>query len=612
MRLQLNHLTFVGPEVSPAAIEFGPVLTLVRGPSDTGKSFIVDAIDFMLGANSLKEIPERSGYTTVLLGLTLPDGETVTLSRSVRGGGFGLYRSDVRSTPVEPFDENLAQRHDTRNTANISRFLLSAIGLDGSKVRRNQRNETSSLSFRDIAHFCVISETKIQDALPPVFTGTYTTRTKELSVFKLLLQGEDDSSLVPEPNPMDDSRLRAVRAEVFDRLIADLENRLSQAGGKEELLSRLEQLMNAVSANSESIASLADEQDRQAREYSVVQRRASTIGNRLRETEALTARFSLLLQQYDSDLARLEMIEEAGDLLGYFKAGVCPFCGANPEDQHLNAVCDGDTAHLRESVSAERNKTTQLRSDLSATIGDLIRERSDLISQLEILETRIARARRVLSDLGAQLRPQRANLNELLQEHNEIEKALALDEQISDLRRERDAIDTNTRRETSQAASNMELRTVNEFSQELARRLEAWNYPSAQGIRYDRAMQDIVAGDQFREAHGKGVRAILHAAFTIALAEYCIQRDFPHPGFVVLDSPLVTYRAPDQITSDSGNDEELSDAVASAFYSDLETSFSGQVVILENIDPPRPLLSDSIDVHFTKSSDDGRYGFFPS
>ena len=38
------------------------------------------------------------------------------------------------------------------------------------------------------------------------------------------------------------------------------------------------------------------------------------------------------------------------------------------------------------------------------------------------------------------------------------------------------------------------------------------------------------------------VRAILHAAFTLSLAQYCFDRDFPHPGFVVLDSPLVTYR----------------------------------------------------------------------
>jgi DNA repair ATPase RecN len=52
-RLTLKHLTFIGAGVEPASVEFGPGTTVVRGPSDTGKSFIVDAIDFMLGATTL-------------------------------------------------------------------------------------------------------------------------------------------------------------------------------------------------------------------------------------------------------------------------------------------------------------------------------------------------------------------------------------------------------------------------------------------------------------------------------------------------------------------------------------------------------------------------------
>src|SRR5664280_2004079 len=99
-RITLTHLTFTGASVEPATIAFGPHMTLVRGPSDTGKSFIVDAIDFMLGASSLKEIPERQGYLTALLGILLPSGEPVTLSRSVNGGNIGLFLRDIRSGPL--------------------------------------------------------------------------------------------------------------------------------------------------------------------------------------------------------------------------------------------------------------------------------------------------------------------------------------------------------------------------------------------------------------------------------------------------------------------------------------------------------------------------------
>jgi len=72
----------------------------------------------------------------------------------------------------------------------------------------------------------------------------------------------------------------------------------------------------------------------------------------------------------------------------------------------------------------------------------------------------------------------------------------------------------------------------------------AWRVPDGDRVRYDRNEQDLVAADQLRSAHGKGVRAILHSAVTIGMAQHCFDNDRPHSGFVVLDSPLVTYRPP--------------------------------------------------------------------
>ena len=50
-----------------------------------------------------------------------------------------------------------------------------------------------------------------------------------------------------------------------------------------------------------------------------------------------------------------------------------------------------------------------------------------------------------------------------------------------------------------------------------------------------------IAGKR-RAANGKGVRAILHAAFNVAVIVYAIENRLPHPGFLVLDTPLLTYR----------------------------------------------------------------------
>lgn len=233
LRLTLTHLTFIGTNVQPASIEFSPQLTLVRGPSDTGKSFVVDALDFMMGASALKEIPERDGYSVVLLGLELPSGDRVTLARGVAGGAFSLYLSDIREGPLPVADETLAPRHSPSADTNISRYLLKQVDLDDKRVRRNARGETDSLSFRNLAHLCVVDETQMQSETPPALTGNYVSKTKEISVLKLILQAEDDSAVVAVPSAQENARVSGAKIDVIDRLIAEVEAKLSETADAE-------------------------------------------------------------------------------------------------------------------------------------------------------------------------------------------------------------------------------------------------------------------------------------------------------------------------------------------------------------------------------------------
>ena len=68
--LTLRHLCFTGPQKESASLAFGHGLNVIYGASETGKSFIVEALDFMLGSSSdLRDIPERVGYDRVFLGV---------------------------------------------------------------------------------------------------------------------------------------------------------------------------------------------------------------------------------------------------------------------------------------------------------------------------------------------------------------------------------------------------------------------------------------------------------------------------------------------------------------------------------------------------------------
>ncbi|GII56073.1 hypothetical protein Pth03_44620 [Planotetraspora thailandica] len=101
---------------------------------------------------------------------------------------------------------------------------------------------------------------------------------------------------------------------------------------------------------------------------------------------------------------------------------------------------------------------------------------------------------------------------------------------------------------------------------------------------------------------------MLHSAFTTALAQHCLENSRPHLGFVVLDSPVVTYRDP--ISDPVGADVDLTSHVVGHFYQDM-LNFPVQAVILENGDPPIGVLSHARTYRFARAGS-GRPGFFPT
>jgi len=75
--------------------------------------------------------------------------------------------------------------------------------------------------------------------------------------------------------------------------------------------------------------------------------------------------------------------------------------------------------------------------------------------------------------------------------------------------------------------------------------------------------------------------------------------------FVLIDSPLVVYREPDEAERD------FSPNVKATFYRAISNNCSGrQVIILENDEPPEDIDQIANVIHFTKSKH-GRYGLIP-
>ncbi len=608
-RISLTHLTFVGPGKAPATVDFGPRTTVIHGPSDTGKSFIVDAIDFMLRGSTLREIPQRAGYSTVLLGIRTPTGEDVTLTRGVEGGSFGLLEGAIRELPAGPPERPLGPKHNAKGDT-LSRYLLELLELDGKRLRVNLYNKTRELSIRDVARLNVVDETKIQSETPPALTGRPTDKTGEVSALKLFLEGNDDSNLEQVPSSTERRQVATAKLEVIDAIILRLREKVREVAPPSSLQDQLNRLNIAIRQQNSAVANLSDQRRRLADRLARQGRASADAQQKIADNRALEARFLLLLQKYESDLARLEMIGEAGNVLGLFTPGICVICGAAPEHQRHEDHVPQDSTNFGESVAVERRKTELLAVDLQSAIADLRDDRQRLSAQLDEIAMSIGSLRTDVRRLDEAIQPQTSDLADLADKRGTIEGQLSSYAEIDELEKLKSAVIAEGVAEKAQAATMIDLSTVRRFSKAIGERLSAWQVPDGDEVRYDRDEQDLIAGDQLRSAHGKGVRAILHSAFTIGLAQYCFENDLPHPGFVVLDSPLVTYRPPKP--GEAVDREVLDIGIAARFYDDIQQSVGGQVIIMENMDPPSGLRKESTDVFFTGVAGEGRFGFFPS
>jgi hypothetical protein len=609
----LRHLIFLGPQREPATVQFGPGLNIVYGASDTGKSFLVEAVDFMLGGKPpLRDIPERIGYDRVLLGIETFAGEAYTIFRSIDGGRFLLYPGLHVGMPAEGLEgRDLAEQHSDRGADNLSTFLLEKSNLSGKRVRKNKRGDTNSLSFRHVARLMIVTETEITDQRSPLSDGNPTADTSNFATFKLLLTGVDDSALVASAPATPEDQTREAQADLLDSLIADYRDRLKElTRSPKELDEQLTRIEGTLEHQTIQLGTTEADFRRLSNIRRDLREKLEHGKDRRAEIASLLERFALLDQHYQSDMDRLRGIEETGTLFVALGHGPCPLCGADPAHQRRDTDCDGNVDAVVAAARGELAKIDLLRVELADTRITLEREAATFDRNLPKVEDRL---RGVSLEIETMVSPQlarmRASYAQLADKRGEVREALTMLRTLEDVERRRAELDRESEEQkgSSVADGDLPATIAEQFAQKVEAILKEWHFPDAERVFFDPKARDLVIAGKPRSARGKGLRAITHAAFTIGLLEYCRAQQTPHPGFVVLDSPLLAYRAPE------GTEDDLRGTdLNTKFYAYLAAQGNDrQTIIVENYDPPEAIKTQPQVTMFNGNPHSGRYGLFP-
>ena len=609
-RIFLNKLVFQGSSKKPAIVEFEKGFNVISGPSDTGKSLIFECLNYVLGGSDPpKEPPESIGYTNLYLSLE-HENESFTIERSVLSNDVRIY--ECHFDDINDATESREVSGSASALDSLSSYLLFKINAADKKLKKNEHNKTQRLTFNLLRKVLLIHELSIQSNHSPILTGEVVSSTVEKSLFRYLITGIDFSDIIEIQKPAIRKADANARIRMLDYLLAKNSYEFKDDSSVEELMEQRNKLDISIENEIENVSVKNSEIRKLQIERRETWKKVIAAESKIDQIGEILDRFELLGKHYQSDLDRLEAIIETGSMLTLTKDSQCPLCGSVPEHHDPNCYINNENIEsIRASCDVEKNKIKILQGDLEQTIKEV---RSEQDKNIETLKLNKKQFQKIDLELNQFLEPNlkkiKKNLRALFEKKKELELLINYKDQYEELEKLKAVAtqDLKPQKKEKKFPKGVQATEVTELLALIEQRLRAWSFPDLDRIGFSEEKQDITIGNKNRADQGKGLRAITNSAFIISLMDFCLHNNLVHPGFVILDSPLTTFKGKKAVSED----EALPKDVKFNFYKDLsKTTLDRQIIVIENDDPPKSLSEGVNFITFTKEYEKGRYGFIP-
>lgn len=323
----IKRLELSGSAVERKTIQFKRGLNVIFGSSDTGKTFIFQCINYMLGGSTPpKSIPESANYNLVGLVLETYEGKEYKLERSLQGGNFDLF--DENNILLK--DLNAANSKKV-NKETVSSFLLEICNMSNKEIRKNQSGKKQNLYFQDIHKYFLINEEKIITEKSIISEkperGFNASSTFEKNILKCLITGEDDS-LIISSQENDSIDFKKGKFELYNELISQLNEDLKDSEYK-KIDEQIEKLDDSIKNYKEKYLSSKIELNQYDNQKDSLVKAIYLQENELINKQEILTRAKLLKKQYICDIARLKATLEAGQYLDDTQTTNCPICDSN-------------------------------------------------------------------------------------------------------------------------------------------------------------------------------------------------------------------------------------------------------------------------------------------
>lgn len=588
----IKRITLVTGNGLQSYIEFDAGLNIIYGESNTGKSLIVDCIDYMFGASEHRFEPKLDlKEIRMLLDV---DGYSLTMSRKIDSTDFEV------SSLVPGIDSDTYKTGKSKKS--ISNVWLHLMGIENEvQIIQTLTGKSQRLTLRTFHHALLIDEQRVQAVNSILSSGIGFSKKVSTPVMSALLYFATGNNYLPEEAGKDKAtrkeRKDAVKkfvdrsmSKLAEKKISELQNLSKESPA--EIQQKMDQVLNAIGAAEGAL----EEAINQSR---AIADKIIEIDSQIAECRVLRNRNASLQTQYDSDIKRLTFIVE-GDIHGEDipKLDHCPFCnGELPKGKEES--CMAAAVAEVSKIEAQIKDLRSVQESIAAEMKELTSVRSTLVEQRRQIDTRIrAELRPQISELRAHLADYTLALNQY--------KAKELIESFSDVL----VSELRVTEEEESVVVNVNVpHKFNEVFEDklniiLKNLLEECNYQNFTGARFDSDDYDVVVNGHLKRSQGKGFRAFLNTILAIAVQNCLDEFNRYRPGLLVVDSPILSLKEKE----DHIGEEHTSETMKTGLFKYLLSHQDGrQTIIIENEIPKLDYSSAHLE-EFTKDENRGRYG----
>lgn len=597
----LVDVKIFGENTEPVVIKLDKGLNLVGGASNTGKSYLYQLIDSLLGKKRLpKEIVEADSYDQAVIQISR-ESDTDTIVRDLKTGDFYHTKKElVERADLEKLTP-LSKQHNSSDSGKkgVSNILLEIMDCNYSKVKKNKRGDLVSFSYRHFAHQNMIDEDHIYTDTPYFLAGSSkVTDTQQKEALLTSLSGMDDLSLAQSNKFFSSEKISGQLSEIERQINKNRDllalNEQSQKYTFEDLDTRIFECKTIITNYRSQISSYE-------RQRSNAYERYTKITKDLNYSTEIINRIRLLEENYESDLKRIEFIGQADYYLDQLDSYPCPICGE--ETENIN----GDLGSL---IEIEQGK---LHSKLEGLSDTLNKAEVAISRKKEEQKNAQNEIDKINYQIEKEIQPVLSNaisdMETFISARAELAGYRYLTIQLKELE-SRQQILKNNKNKAEIEKGNTEIK-LDEISLErlckiVEELLQEWGLFGNVKVEFDLKSYDLVVNNKHKGSYGKGFKSLINSAYVIANFLYTHEKGLAYPGFVMIDSPLIVY------SPKYKEENDLSLEVTDLFYKSINERFKDyQIIIFENKLPSKNVLDIPNFIEFTGTEGIGRYGLFP-